>query len=79
MSDLRLVLVSTPAELDRFIRVPMRLSANDPNYIAPLIIERGESLSGEDQSLLRACRGPDVAGGEAMAATSAASAPRSTS
>jgi len=37
--------VSTRAELDRFIRVPMRLSAGDPNYIPPLIFERHESLS----------------------------------
>jgi hypothetical protein len=45
MSDLRLVPVSTPAELDRFVRLPMRLSANDPKYIAPLIMERKEALS----------------------------------
>lgn len=37
--------VRTKAELDRFIRVPMRLGAKDPNYIAPLIFERQESLS----------------------------------
>jgi hypothetical protein len=33
------------AELDRFIRVPMRLSEGDPNYIAPLMFERREALS----------------------------------
>lgn len=37
--------VSSKAELDRFIRVPMRLSAGDPNYVAPLMIERQESLT----------------------------------
>ena len=37
--------VQSKAELDRFIRVPMRLSANDPNYIAPLLFERGEALT----------------------------------
>lgn len=41
----QVVPVATPAELDRFIRVPMRLSAHDPNYIAPLLIERREALS----------------------------------
>jgi hypothetical protein len=37
--------VRTKAELDRFIRVPMRLGVKDPNYIAPLIFERQESLT----------------------------------
>jgi hypothetical protein len=36
--------VRSKAELDRFIRVPMRLNAADPNYIPPLIFERLESL-----------------------------------
>jgi hypothetical protein len=33
------------ADLERFIRVPMRLTARDPNYIAPLMFERREALS----------------------------------
>jgi len=37
--------VSSPAELDRFIRLPMRLGAGDPNYIAPLIQERRAALT----------------------------------
>ena len=37
--------VSTPAELERFIRLPMRLNAGDPNYVAPLLMERREALS----------------------------------
>jgi len=40
-----IVPVGSKAELDRFIRVPMRLGARDPNYIAPLMFERGESLT----------------------------------
>lgn len=40
-----IVPVSSKAELDRFIRVAMRLGASDPNYIAPLLLERGESLT----------------------------------
>ena len=42
---LQITPVSTKAELDRFIRVPMGLGAADPNYIAPLIFERQESLT----------------------------------
>jgi hypothetical protein len=42
---LQIVPVSSKAELDRFIAVPMRLNAGDPNYIAPLIFERQESLT----------------------------------
>jgi hypothetical protein len=37
--------VTTSAELERFIRVPMRLNAGDPNWIAPLMFERREALS----------------------------------
>lgn len=37
--------VRTKAELNRFIRVSMRLGANDPNYVPPLLFERGESLT----------------------------------
>ncbi|HEX7946924.1 MAG TPA: dATP pyrophosphohydrolase [Phenylobacterium sp.] len=42
---LSIVPVQSKGELDRFIRVPMRLNAGDPNYIAPLIFERQESLT----------------------------------
>lgn len=42
---IEIVPVASKAELDRFIRVPMRLGANDPNYIAPLMVERQESLT----------------------------------
>jgi hypothetical protein len=37
--------VSTGAQLERFIRVPMRLNAKDPSWIAPLMFERREALS----------------------------------
>ncbi len=44
-SRLSIVPVQSKAELDRFIRVPMRLNAGDPNYIPPLMFERQESLT----------------------------------
>jgi GNAT superfamily N-acetyltransferase len=37
--------VAGKSMLDRFIRLPMRLSAGDPNYIPPLLLERQESLT----------------------------------
>ena len=37
--------VSTPAELERFVRLPMRLNAKDPAWISPLIMERVEALT----------------------------------
>ena len=40
-----IIAVDTPALLERFIRVPMHLLANDPAYIAPLMFERREALS----------------------------------
>lgn len=46
MSDLLEILpVRTDTELERFIRVPMRLMAGDPAWIAPLMFERREALS----------------------------------
>ena len=40
-----IIRVQTKAELERFIQVPMRINARDPNYIAPLMFERREALS----------------------------------
>ena len=37
--------VETAAQLDRFIRLPNRLNAGDPNYVAPLLMERRQALS----------------------------------
>jgi GNAT superfamily N-acetyltransferase len=45
VSDITIVPVASRKELDRFIRVPMRLMAGDPNYIAPLIMERRDALT----------------------------------
>lgn len=45
MSAVSIVAVSSKAELDRFIRVPMKLYAKDPAYIPPLLMEREEALS----------------------------------
>ena len=42
---LAIIPVVTPAELDRFIRVPMRLNKDDPNWVSPLVFERKEALS----------------------------------
>ena len=42
---IQIVPVVSKAELDRFIAVPMLLGSGDPNYVAPLIFERQESLS----------------------------------
>ena len=42
---LTLVPVTTKAQLRRFVVLPNRLNAHDPNYIAPLIMERMEALS----------------------------------
>ena len=37
--------VTTKAELERFIKVPMRINAGDRHYIAPLMFERREAYS----------------------------------
>jgi hypothetical protein len=45
MGSIDVILVTTPAELDRFIKLPSRLYADDPHYVAPLVMERREALS----------------------------------
>ena len=45
MSAIEIIPVSTPAELDRFIKLPLRLYASDPAFVAPLVLERQEALS----------------------------------
>ncbi len=37
--------VSSRDQLDRFIRLPDRLNAGDPNYVTPLLMERRQALS----------------------------------
>jgi hypothetical protein len=39
------VAVNSPAEMDRFIRLPFALYASDPNWVPPLLLEREEALS----------------------------------
>lgn len=41
---IEIVPVTTPRELERFIRLPTRLAAGDPHYVAPLLLERREAL-----------------------------------
>ncbi|HEY5290068.1 MAG TPA: dATP pyrophosphohydrolase [Caulobacteraceae bacterium] len=42
---LEILPVVSKSEVERFIRVPMRLSEGDPSFIAPLMFERREALS----------------------------------
>ena len=43
--SLEIIPVSSGKELERFVRLPMRLSAKDPAYVPPLIMERLEALT----------------------------------
>ncbi|PZQ54468.1 MAG: dATP pyrophosphohydrolase [Phenylobacterium zucineum] len=45
LGGVEIVPVRSKAELDRFIRVAMRIGAAEPNYVPPLIFERQESLT----------------------------------
>ncbi|MFM9917701.1 MAG: dATP pyrophosphohydrolase [Rhizobacter sp.] len=45
MGSVEIIPVATAAELDRFIKLPLRLYAGDPAFVAPLILERREALS----------------------------------
>lgn len=43
-AGVEIVPVTTPAEMDRFIRLPYRLHANHANWVPPLLLERRETL-----------------------------------
>ena len=77
-ADLQVIPVKTPDELKRFIALPARLNAKDPNWITPLTLERIEALTPKTNPFFAhaeaSCSWP-----RAAAATSAGSAPRSTS
>jgi hypothetical protein len=45
MGALQVTPVRSKAELERFVRLPMRLNAGDPAYVAPLMMERLEAFS----------------------------------
>ncbi|MBP6224502.1 MAG: dATP pyrophosphohydrolase [Rhizobacter sp.] len=45
MGGIEILPVGSPAELDRFIKLPARLYAGDPAFVAPLMMERREALS----------------------------------
>jgi len=45
MSEVSIVPVRSAAELKRFIRLPSRLYAGDPNFVPPLEMERRDALS----------------------------------
>ena len=45
---IQIVPVEGKAMLERFIRLPMRLNANDPAWISPLLFERREALSNKN-------------------------------
>ena len=42
---MEIIPVTNDSELDRFVRLPMRLAAKDPNWISPLLMERKEALT----------------------------------
>jgi hypothetical protein len=44
-APIEIVEVLTPADMDRFVRLPLRLNAGDPAWSPPLVMERKEALS----------------------------------
>ena len=44
-SPIEILPVADKAQLERFIRVPMRLGAGDPNWVSPLMMDRLEALT----------------------------------
>ena len=44
-ADLQVIPVKSPDELKRFIALPARLNAKDPNWVTPLTLERTEALT----------------------------------
>lgn len=70
MTAIDILEVKTPADLDRFIRLPERLHAGDPAYVAPLRMERRQALtpatnpffSHAEAAFFLALRGGEVVG-----------------
>ncbi|MEO8316129.1 MAG: dATP pyrophosphohydrolase [Pseudomonadota bacterium] len=69
MDNITIVPVRSPAELKRFIRLPARICAQDPNFVPPLEMERLDALQpgknpyfehAEAQFFLAVCGGRDV-------------------
>jgi hypothetical protein len=44
MGQIEIVEALTPAEMDRFVRLPLRLNKGDPAWSPPLVMERKEAL-----------------------------------
>ena len=45
VTDLRIEQVGDSAGIDRFIRVPFDIYADDPHWVAPLMLERRDHLN----------------------------------
>jgi hypothetical protein len=45
LNTIDIVAVNTSADMDRFIKLPARLLAQDPHHVPPLVLERREALS----------------------------------
>ncbi|RME24953.1 MAG: N-acetyltransferase [Candidatus Zixiibacteriota bacterium] len=56
MSRVEVVEVESSAQLKRFIRFPMRLYRDDPNYVAPLLVERKEFFDPDKNPFFRSAR-----------------------
>ena len=72
-SDLTIVPVASKAELKRFVDLPNRLNAKDPNWVVPLMYERMAALTPKTNPFFEHA---DVQ--MWLVATWAGSAPRST-
>jgi hypothetical protein len=48
MADVSIIPVRSPAELKRFIRLPARLFAHDPNFVPQLEMERKDALTAKN-------------------------------
>lgn len=55
-SGIRIEIVTDKGGLDAFIRVPFSIYATDPNWVAPLIIERREAFSKKDNPYFQHAR-----------------------
>lgn len=53
---IRIEIVTDKSGLDAFIRVPFSIYATDPNWVAPLIIERREAFSKKDNPYFQHAR-----------------------
>jgi len=56
MIDIEIKEVVTESDLEKFVRFPLKLYRDHPNYVPPIVEDELRILSGKDNPVIRNCR-----------------------